>query len=229
MNTLKITNEELATKYVDPNTSLSEVFKDLEKELFDLGQVVCRFRVNGLALDEKDEVRLGESKLSDLRELEIDCETPELLLEEIVFNWIQKLPSLIESSDELSQQLRKSGFDGGMKKVVDLIDDCQLLVDSLISIDSLFADSPVVSSKKWKENEDQMATSIGQALKAFEAKDYVLLSDVLEYDLGHSLQSWFESMRELGMELVKKVEEAEKSATGSDERGSEEKNSMDRA
>jgi hypothetical protein len=41
------------------------------------------------------------------------------------------------------------------------------------------------------------AKTTGDALQAFETKDFVLLSEILEYDLGHVLQNWQELLQNM--------------------------------
>jgi hypothetical protein len=75
-----------------------------------------------------------------------------------------------------------------------------------------------VKSEAWKKAQTQMASAIGEALQAFQKKDFNWLADILEYDLGHALQTWMEQLDQCHLELqntdVKKADVESSSGTG---------------
>lgn len=200
MNQKFYTRENLAGSF-GPETSLQVVFKSIEDELKPRGQVVCQFKVNGMALNEEAEKRLSQVAVKDIDIIEVSSQSTSEILENILKTWLLRIPQILIKNDELSNQIRFQGIEGSLKNFVELIDDCQLLVDSVISINALFSHLPNVQSESWKQSERLIADGIGQSLTAFEKKDYTLLSDVLEYDLGHSLQSWLEIFEQFQVTL----------------------------
>jgi hypothetical protein len=200
MNTLKVNREELQSKFPELE-SLGQVIRHFEAEFTKTGQVICQFKINGLDLTEEDEVRFQDLSALEIDDMEINFQTPENLLLGLLDGWLEKTPRLIKEADALSSHIRFKGIDGQFKVLVDLVDDAQLLVDSLFSIDSLFSRFEVVASEKWRTNEATMATAVGQTLNAFQGKDFNLLADVLEYDLSHCLQVWLELMTALRTEV----------------------------
>ena len=165
------------------------------------GQVACQFHINGLSLTESDEQKFANLSVREIEILEISYQTPENLLTGLLDGWIKKLPEMTKSSDTLSEAIKFRGLDGHFKDLVDLIDNAQLLVDSLLTIDSLFSKFPTVASPEWKQNEITTAEAVGQTLAAFQKKDFNLVADILEYDLGHSIQMWFELISKLHLEV----------------------------
>ncbi len=188
-------------KQFGETAKLGQVFSQIEKELQVRNEVVCQFKINGLALDEADEKRLAVAGLGDVEILEVRSQKPSALLGEVLINWVQQIPALIQQNDELSNDIRFKGVEGQLKKFVDLVDGSQLLFDSIISIDNVFPNLPLVKSERWKDAEKQTAQTIRQALAAFEKKDFTLLADVLGYDMGHSLQTWLELLDGLKKEI----------------------------
>ena len=176
---------------------LDTVFKGIENELKKTGQVVCQFKINGMALDESDEARLSQASLSEVETLEVLSQKPSEILDGILLNWCERIPQMITKNDQLATDIRFKGMEGQLKILVSLIDDCQLLVDSLMSIDQVFPQLPMVKSESWSKAQRQMAASIGEALNAFQKKDFTQLADILEYDMGHSLQVWVELITQL--------------------------------
>ena len=181
--------------------NLGQVFHQIEKELQVKNEVVCQFKINGLALDEADEKRLAVAGLGEVEILEVKSQKPSALLGEVLVNWVQQIPGLIQQNDELSNDIRFKGIEGQLKKFVDLVDGSQLLIDSIISIDNVFPNLPLVKSEAWKTAGKQTAQTIGQALEAFQKKDFTQLADVLGYDMGHSLQTWLELLDGLKKEI----------------------------
>lgn len=196
MNQKIYTHQVLAQKF-PMNASLDTIIKAIEEELRPTGEVVCQFKVNGLNLTEEAEQRLAFVNLSEIQMIEVSSQQPGQILEKILQTWTERIPAIIELNDNLADKMRTDGVEGSLKAFVDLIDDCQLIVDSVISINRLFSHLEGVQSQAWQNAEILIADGIGQSLTAFEKKDYPLLSDVLEYDLGHALQSWLEILTTL--------------------------------
>lgn len=196
MNQLFFEQQDLAARF-GLEATLGEVFTQIEKDLKIVNEVVCQFTVNGLALDEQAEKRLAGSTLKEVQSLAVQSERPDAILQNVLSSWAKQIPQLIKMNDDLATQIRFKGVEGQLKTFVDLIDEAQLLVDSIISIDLVFANLPVVRSEAWKKAQRQMAEAVGEALQAFQKKDFTWLADILEYDLGHSLQTWMELLESL--------------------------------
>lgn len=214
MSQYRWTKQELAAQFAEAKV-LGELFRQVEIELGKKNQVVCQFKINGLALTEETERRLKDGSVADIDLLEVKAETSTALMNGILENWCVEIPKMIDINDRLAQDFRFQGVEGRMKAFVSLIDSCQLLVDSVMTIDNLLVSTQTVQAETWKNTERNMATSIGEALQAFQKKDYTLLADVLEYDLGHSLQSWQELLGQLMVEVKNDTEaDASNSALG---------------
>jgi hypothetical protein len=180
---------------------LGEVFSIIENEFQLRGEVVCQYVINGISVLESKEEKFSTMSVDEVKELEVLSQTPEKLIGLVVKNWIEKLPILTKSCDILVEGLRVHGFDGRMQKFVDLIDNCQLMVDSLISISSILKDNSIVISEEWENNELAISKAIGESLAAFEKRDFVQLVDVIEYEICHALQLWFETFKSLEQNL----------------------------
>jgi hypothetical protein len=188
------------------DSDLSQIFSAVEELLRARGEVVCQFRVNGLNLTEENEKKLAQVPIHDIELLEVESQLPSDLIGLILREWTLQLPSMIDQADRLSKALREKGFEGQMRALVQLIDSCQMLVDSLVSFDSLYADHALLQSNAWKSAESFMAKSIGEALEAFQKKDLVLLADVMEYDIGQALVNWSELLVQFDRDIASSKE-----------------------
>jgi hypothetical protein len=200
MNQMNFAHDELTARFGEEAT-LGQVFGQIEKDLKTVNEVVCRFTVNGLALDEDGEKRVAQSTLKEVQTLEVQSDRPAAILDNVLNSWTQQIPFLIKLNDDLASEIRFKGVEGQLKTLVDLIDESQLLVDSIISIDTVFSHLPLVRSESWRQAQKHMAHGIGEALQAFQKKDFNWLADILEYDMGHSLQTWMELLESLKQDV----------------------------
>jgi hypothetical protein len=212
MNRITYSKQELAQQFRS-DQKLGEIFRILEKQIQNKGEIICRFSVNGIALSEQDEKKFADFEMHEIELLEVDCQSPETLLSEVTENWTQSLPRLIKKSDQLSQTIRFNGIENQMAQFVDIVDSCQFLVESLMSLRSLCQGYEFFKPAEWKRGEEMTARAIAEVLSAFEKKDLVLLADVLEYDLGHCLQNWLETLTELDEHVKRTADVRKKGST----------------
>ncbi|MBX2996400.1 MAG: hypothetical protein KF681_16380 [Bdellovibrionaceae bacterium] len=181
--------------------NLKDLIAQVEAEFQKRGEVVCQIIINDMALHESDEVKLGATLMTDIAKVEVRSEKPSALLIDIVHNWELELPKMVTLSDNLAQGIRLKGPEGQYTSFVQLIDSCQFLIESLVSMDSIIDTELFLDRQVWMQNEKMMTEAVGQALSAFEKKDFAILADVLEYDIANALQAWFDLMKDLGGRL----------------------------
>lgn len=205
MNTTTLNHEQIEQNYFDCE-SLKDLMETIEKDMQASGEVVCQFIVNGMALHENDEKRLHGTPITDVQSLEIRSERPAQLLFEVLKNWEIEIPGIVSQTDTLAQNIRAKGPEGQYTAFVNLIDSCQFLIESLVSMDTVIDTAAFLDRHAWTKSEDQMSVAVGQALDCFERKDFAVLADVLEYDLANSLQSWFDLLKGLNRDLQEENE-----------------------
>lgn len=196
MVTLRYTGVQIVDQFPGL-TDLSQVFAAFEKKFEEEGQVICQFRINGLQFNEADEMKAKFVSMTEIENVEILVDTPANLLEAVIMNWIEELPGMIEKTDAIAESFRKEGFQIQYTPFVRIVDSCQFLIDSLLSIQSLRGQDKIVGSAEWRKLEASTVKAIGESLGAFEKKDANWLADVLEYDLANSLQNWYELLKKI--------------------------------
>lgn len=201
MERFKVTGEELRNFYQE-QTQLSRVFNDIENDLKATNQVVCRYIVNGLELKESDEARFGTVSLDEIVTLEYMTENSTDLVGEVLRAWIEALPELMTKTEALSKRMRVQGLSGLLKSIHELVQNCEFLIESVMSLKELLGDRYLVTGPvDWGKAEEQSKVTVLEALRALENKDFVLLADVLEYDLNNCLQMWNEHLQVLEKKL----------------------------
>lgn len=201
MERFKVSGQELRDFYQE-NISLGKVFTDIESDLRSSNQVVCRYIVNGLEVSEAQESRFATVKLEEIDTLEYLTENSRDITSIVLKGWIEALPELMEKTELLAKRMRLQGFSGLFKAIHDLVQNCEFLIDSTITLKATMGDQFLVSSPvDWAKAEEESKKTVGEALRALESKDFVLLADVLEYDLNNVLQMWLDHLRVLEKSL----------------------------
>lgn len=201
MERFKVSGDELRNFY-NGNVALQKVFNDIENDLKSANQVVCQYIVNGLVLSEKEEARFSEVTLAEVETLEYLSENSRDITGQVLRAWIEALPELMQETEKLAQRMRTQGFSGLLKSIHDLVENCEFLIDSTVALketmgDQFLSGSPV----NWSKAEAESKKTVLEALRALENKDFILLADVLEYDLNNVLQMWCEHLKMLEKSL----------------------------
>jgi hypothetical protein len=197
MERFKVTGSELREFY-KANVDLARVFYDIESDLRATNSVVCRYVVNGLEISEDDEVRFGSVSLEQIETLEYQTEDNNVIVKSVLRGWIEALPELMEQTENLCKRVRVQGFQGHLKAISDLVENCEFLIDSVISLKVLLGDRYLIGCHTiWLNVEAESKKAVLQALHALENKNFVLLADVLEYDLNNVLQMWLDKLQNL--------------------------------
>lgn len=211
MKTFVMSASEVKSQFPDVGT-YEQLFRALEEKYSLVGEVICSFNVNGHALTEAMEGRVGTGSIDEIQTIEIQTDVVSNLIVEVMQSWLPVIPEMTERIDQLSQKIKAEGITGNLQSLVKSIDDCQLLIDSVISIGSVLGQHPIVRSEAWRNAESKTAAAVGEALQSFQKKDFVTLADVLEYDLAHSLNQWQENFVALSSGLGQSQESEDQGA-----------------
>lgn len=196
MITIRYSQEQLNSQYPGCET-LSQLFRAVEKTAEIEGQVVCQFRINGVNFTEADEKKLEPLSMREVNVVEVLVDTPENLLNSVISNWIEELPRMVIQADGIAKSLRDDGFNVQYTPIVQLIDSCHFLTESLTSIQRFSHVRALMDEKVWTESTELMGKSVSETLTAFEKKDSNWVADVIEYDLASSLQQWQQVLKDL--------------------------------
>lgn len=164
--------------------TLSSLIQAVEDKLYEKKKVVCKIVVNGLLLNEDDEKRLSDTRLSEVDFVEIEFRDQAQLLEDScrdLQTWIQEFKAdLINKSELIRSQGSLSAFDFGQ-----VVKNLFWLIGALQAIKSYRLDN-----EAWESVEKQTTSAVKELELSYSSKDFVLLSDVLEYELQTVLDQW---------------------------------------
>lgn len=188
---LRIGAEQLATEY-GACENLGQVVSAIEQSVKSQGRVVCAITVNGLRLSEADEARLALTALHDLQMVELETEEPINLVESTLTSQIHLAGELERVALLNAEAFRRLDLQPAQTMLVNLLDGCRWFTDGLVAIKAappeLF--SRPLDQNQWHLSEVEFRRVIGEILAAVDRRDFNLIADLLEYDLGNSLERW---------------------------------------
>ena len=187
MTTSVWANTEISSTFPQAKT-LSEVIGELEATFQLKGEVICEIQVNGVAISEEDEVRLGATPVTEIESLIICSSEPARLIDQALASCKEFIPHVKQSCIRTSEKLRGTDVADAQSQFIETMEGCYWLVDTLRHVRG--ASSNKSGLDQWTDYETKMASVVREVVVAFEAKDYVLVADLLEYELSEAVGAW---------------------------------------
>ena len=191
MQTQMFSNEELVKKY-GGEAKFAEVISRLEKEIWQGGEVICEIHVNGNYVSEADEKVIAEQTINQVNSLEVLTRRQDELVAVTLRTAIDWMPKLKQDSLILAKSFRLQETREIHEHFIQLLEGCHWLAESLMLLKpiifKIILEEPF--REDWRRAETFLSAVAKEALGAFEKRDFVLISDILEYDLTSSLDAW---------------------------------------
>ncbi len=175
-------------------TTLKDVIVSIEQEFSLRGEVICEIRVNGMLLRDDDEARFAASRVDEISTLSIATENPQDLIMEALGSSQDYLQKVRNACVKTSELLRGTDQHRAQLSFLETVEGCQWLVDTIMSIRgaSEGIGASLVDRNGWLAAEQTFTKVVTDVLSAFQKHDYILVADILEYDLNNSLEIWHE-------------------------------------
>ena len=180
------------------NAKFIDILRDLEIDAQQIGEVICGIELNGRKINETEELFFHKLPVDEIQSLAIVTGRPLQLAQGIVANWVKTLPDLVGTAEEIAESLKFDADEVSLQQFANLLDACQYLVESLMLLRAHFereGDFKEIEAN-WSESEENLTKVVRQSIEAMENKDFVLLSELVEYDLCGSLEAWVEVLTE---------------------------------
>lgn len=194
MESLKFNKDELLKEYSDCQ-KLKDVICELEKSVQKLGRVICQVSVNGLRLTAADEERLGLTDINEIDEIEIMMSKEDMLLKNSMDALQDYLKAFRLRVISASEQFRNNSKLPTAHLFSEIVQSTQLLTDALLTVKPVLF-SKVENKQKynaiWAETEKHFMATVNELATAYQGQDFVLVADVLEYELYNSIEKWLE-------------------------------------
>jgi hypothetical protein len=178
-------------------STLKEIIVRLEADFVSRGEVICEISVNGVALNEGDESRLGEMRTSEIVALAVRSNLPGNLIHDAIHSAAALIPDLEKSCVTAAENFRGSDAGKAQKSFHECLEGCQWLVDTLMHVRGAASgtQNPISQPERWFEAEKLMARAIRELSEAYTLKDWVLVADLIEYEITGALAIWKEAIQ----------------------------------
>lgn len=194
------TSEQIATDFTDCAT-VGDVIHRLETMAAARGEVICEIRVNGQVIDEAQEAKLiakpaeGEASLNSragMRTLSVRSDRPEHLIGEALRSTFSFIPLLTRASVGTAQCFRDGEVHAGSEQLNEALEGCQWFVETIHHARGAASGIGfgVHQIERWYEAEKILFQVMTELTATFDRKDYLLVADLLEYELTAALEMW---------------------------------------
>ncbi len=190
------TSDEIANEFVDCST-VGEVITRLENIAASRGEVICEIRVNGELIDEEQEARLANdagkaNPRSAIRSLSIRSDRPEHLIGQALRSSLSFIPLLTRASVDTSTRFREGDVHVGSEQLNEALEGCQWFVETIHHARGAASGIgfAVQQAERWQQAEKMLFDVVTELTATFDRKDYLLVADLLEYELTAALEMW---------------------------------------
>ncbi|AZR73894.1 hypothetical protein BBF96_11140 [Anoxybacter fermentans] len=166
---------------------LHEVLEDLRIECKKENKIL-QLKIDGKYVNE---ILPGQTE-EDIDLIEIEIRSPVELVIEGLIEGINYLPRLLEGLNESSLSFREGKQNKGIKLFEQSIDGLNWVNHILVGLDVyiLSMDQFQKNSGNYHEDKAGFEQIIKELMTAWENEDYVLISDLIEYELIPNLEKW---------------------------------------
>lgn len=177
-------------------STLREIINRLETDFSLKGEVICEIRVNGHLLSEEDEEKFATSSCSDIQNLSVSSNRPADLIKDAMRSTKVFIPDLEASCLKTAEMFRGSDLAAAQKSFHECLEGCQWLVDTLMHVRGAASgiQQPIHQPERWFEGEKVIGRAIRELSEAYSGNDFVLVADLLEYELTGALAIWKEAL-----------------------------------
>lgn len=195
MQTEVWTEERILAEFSDCE-NLRELIAAMEKAYTRRGSLLCEIRINGMLLEDDDEIRFAATPIREIKEVIVMVGGLDELLEDVKVAFQECIPSLQETALKTSEYFRAGQAAQAQNSFSALLEGCQWLVDTLVHVRraSLERKNSCFTAAPWESVEKDFSLSLRQILLSFQRRDHALLADLLEYELTTILDSWLAVM-----------------------------------
>lgn len=167
--------------------TFTEIYQEIKQEILSNGRLISEVWVNGVrTLDEY----VADLKDAEVHEIAMATRTKDELIVEMMVTAQDYLPRLHSGLAKVATLIQGGGEGAGSLLFVESIEGLQwlnMLVEGILG--STFQNQ-IVQNLDWQETRHNLNETIQNLLDAWQNQDYVLISDLLEYELCPNIEKW---------------------------------------
>jgi hypothetical protein len=173
--------------------NLEDILKKIVSEHVQPGKVITRVKINGSGYSEENPHDAAHVPLKDIETLEIDTMSAEEIARHFFTNGGKYLDLLIKGAEKISELFRIADETEANEHYVEYLENLRLFLQMIAQCtDVLNLDLSVMPFQEAtvKDEVQKLSGVMDQMLKVQEDEDWVMLADLLEYELIPSLKEW---------------------------------------
>jgi hypothetical protein len=172
-------------------TNLGELIEVSSKAAREKGQFVCAVNVNGVDLNEEQESQFDKIPMGEIQRFSIKTQSLAILLDESIGQCRVFLGQLMSSLETAAHMFRAEDLNAAHRFYSTCIDGTQLFIEMVTHYKVACQNSPEGTYPPlWSQLEQTLEKSLLQILEAYRQKNYILVADLLEYELSPILGQW---------------------------------------
>ncbi|MDZ4678107.1 MAG: hypothetical protein SGI74_11445 [Oligoflexia bacterium] len=194
----KIWNHEQLIESYPAALSLKDVLAQFNIEADSDGHVVCEVSVNGIVLDEETEIQFGGNALSEIQTISVKTQDPLILLDESLVSSNEYINRILIALEHSSQLFRSEAIHEAHTYYRGCVEGTQWFIEMITHYKSAYQGLKGTLSANWLELEQAMILVLEQIFDAYKEKNYILVADLLEYDLITIFHRWQQELSQSG-------------------------------
>lgn len=187
--------------------TLGHAFAEIKKQQSSTEKIISQLRLNDqeISWDAKENL---ETPLSDTDTIEVEFSTlREIILKNLANaeNYLQRLIPGIEKAAELFQTENEQDANKYFLIIIDGIDWFSQVLDGVMKASGLDPDAIELKGESLQKRKSRLIELMGQMLDANQNKDWVLMADLLEYEIAPYYKEWVDLIKELKDLILDKI------------------------
>ena len=177
------------------SANLEEILMKVISEHVQPGKIITGVKLNGTGYSERNPHDAASVPLKDIKTLEIDTMSAEEMAKHFFTNGEKYLDLLIKGAEKISELFRVADETEANEHYVEYLENLRLFLQMIAQCtEVLHVDLSAIPFQKAtvKEEVQKLSGMMDQMLKVQEDEDWVMLADLLEYELIPLLKGWNE-------------------------------------
>lgn len=180
------------------SATVAEVFHAVRDAILDEGRVVVQMHLDGTVLEWEDGSPEWQDPFDDAKALHIVSDRPIALSSALMDRAIESLPELQKMQERAARLVRHEETQTrGVEMTLDALSRWKELQEAIVGVRALHQidfDQP-----PWEEFGEDLGTAfrhvserISEMREAFELRDFILVADLLEFELTPLIDTWMD-------------------------------------
>ncbi len=173
--------------------NLEEILAKIMAEDVTPGSTITTVKLNGTVYSEKTPHDAVGVAISDIKTLEINTMGEEEIAWRFLENGVRQLDLLIQGAEKVSELFRIADEAEANEHYAQLLESLRLflhIVDQVKGILNLDLSAIAFENDTVEQRFEKLSEVINEMLKVQEEKDWIMLADLIEYELMPLLEEW---------------------------------------